>query len=246
MTVPSILGTLTDAATEHPWSLLAGLVSIYLIRRAVDLLHDRTGLRILGILVALIESFFLVVVIMGGIRVWQQAQLWISDRQFMAWLATVKNAILDALSVISIHLPALVTQLASFLADEVWPLFWEALAQPIIWLAVAALVFGSQVLSLAELWRKGQPLLAKVPGSTTFASHAERRRARGVRPPPPGVGRAAVELKEAFLGDIDDKYLPTFHSADTATADFPDPLGLGDPVPTTEHPVPATDQAGVR
>jgi hypothetical protein len=41
----------------------------------------------------------------------------------MAWLAAVKNAILDALSVISIRLPALVTQLASFLADEVWPLF---------------------------------------------------------------------------------------------------------------------------
>jgi hypothetical protein len=209
---PSILGTLTDAATEHPWWLLAGLVTIYLIRRVVDLLHDRTGLRILGILVALIESFFLLVVIMGGVRVWQAAQIWIGDRQFMAWLAAVKNAILDALSVISIRLPALVTQLASFLADEVWPLFWEALAQPIIWLAVAALVFGSQVLSLAEIWRKGQPLLAKVPGSTTFASHAERRRARGVRPPPPGVGRAAVELREAFLGDIDDKYLPTFHS----------------------------------
>jgi hypothetical protein len=68
------------------------------------------------------------------------------------------------------------------------------------------------VLSLAELWRKGQPYLEKVPGSTAFASHAERRRARGVTPPPPGVGRAAVELKEAFLGDIDDKYLPTFHS----------------------------------
>ena len=108
---PSILGTLTNAATEHPWSLLAGLVTIYLIRRGVDLLHDRTGLRILGILVALIESFFLLVVIMGGVRVWQQAQIWISDRQFMAWLAAVKNAILDALSVISIRLPELVTQL---------------------------------------------------------------------------------------------------------------------------------------
>ena len=68
------------------------------------------------------------------------------------------------------------------------------------------------MLSLAELWRKGEPYLAKVPGSTAFASHAERRRARGKRPPPPGVGRAAVELREAFLGDIDDKYLPTFHS----------------------------------
>lgn len=209
---PSVLGTLSAAANDHPWWLLTGLVAVYLLRRGVDLLHDRTGLRVLGILVALIESFFLLVVIMGGIRVWQLAQLWIGQREFMAWLAVVKNAILDALSVISIHLPALVTRAVAFLAEQVWPLFWEALAQPIIWLAVAALVFGSQVLSLAELWRKGQPLLARVPGSTRFASHAERRRARGFQPPPPGVGRAAVELREAFLGDIDDKYLPTFHS----------------------------------
>ena len=56
---PSVLGTLNTAATQHPWWLLAGLVVIYLLRRALDLLHDRTGYRSLGILVALIESFFL-------------------------------------------------------------------------------------------------------------------------------------------------------------------------------------------
>ena len=209
---PSVLGTLNTAATQHGWWLLLGLAVIYLLRRGLDLLHERTGFRSLGILVALIESFFLLVVIMGGIRIWQQAKLWLTGREFMAWLDTVRDAILDALAVLSIRLPAVVTQVVGFLTDEVWPLFWEALAQPVIWLAVAALVYGSHVLSLAELWRKGQPYLEKVPGSTAFASHAERRRARGVTPPPPGVGRAAVELKEAFLGDIDDKYLPTFHS----------------------------------
>ena len=209
---PSVLGTLNTAATQHPWWLFAGLVVIYLLRRGLDLLRERTGYRSLGILVALVESFFLLLVIMGGIRIWQQAKLWLTGREFMAWLDTVRDAILDALSVLSIRLPAIVTQVVGFVTDEVWPLFWEALAQPIIWLAVAALVYGSQVLSLAELWRKGQPYLEKVPGSTAFASHAERRRARAVAPPPPGVGRAAVELKEAFLGDIDDKYLPTFHS----------------------------------
>ena len=209
---PSLLGTLNQAAVQHTWWLLAGLVALYLARRLLDLLHERTGLRALGIVVALVESFFLLVVVLGGVRVWQLARIWIEDREFMAWLATVRNAVLDALSVLSIHLPEVITRLTGFLTDEVWPLFWEALAQPVIWLAVAALVFGSQVLSLAELWRKGEPYLAKVPGSTVFASHAERRRARGKQPPPPGVGRAAVELKEAFLGDIDDKYLPTFHS----------------------------------
>jgi hypothetical protein len=209
---PSVLGTLNTAATQHGWWLLLGLVVIYLLRRGLDLLHERTGYRSLGILVALVESFFLLVVIMGGIRVWQQAKLWLTGREFMAWLDTVRDAILEALAVLSIRLPAIVTQVVGFVTEEVWPLFWEALAQPVIWLAVAALVYGSHVLSLAELWRKGQPYLEKVPGSTAFASHAERRRARGVAPPPPGVGRAAVELREAFLGDIDDKYLPTFHS----------------------------------
>lgn len=209
---PSVLGTLNAAAVQHPWWLLAGLVGIYLLRRGLDLLHERTGLRPLGIAVALVESFFLLVVIMGGVRVWQQARLWLADRELMAWLATLQRAVLDALSVIAVQLPAVIVRLATFWSEQVWPLFWEALAQPVIWLAVAALVFGSRVLSLAELWRKGEPYVARVPGSTVFAQHAERRRARGVPAPPPGVGRTAVELREAFFGDLDDKYLPTFHA----------------------------------
>lgn len=209
---PSVLGTLNQAAVEHPWWLLAGLVTIYLIRRFLDVLHERTGIRALGLAVALVETFFMLVVIMGGVRIWQHGRLWLEDRAFMGWLDSLGHSILHVLSAISIQLPELVTRLAGFLAGEVWPLVLEALVQPVIWLAVAALVFGTQVLSLAELWRKGEPYLAKVPGSTVFASHAERRRAKGKLPPPPGVGKAASELKEAFLGDIDDKYLPTFHS----------------------------------
>ena len=54
-------------------------------------MHDRTGWRLLGILVALVESFFLLVVIMGGIRVCQQAQIWLKGRKFMAWLAAVQG-----------------------------------------------------------------------------------------------------------------------------------------------------------
>lgn len=209
---PSILGTLNQAAVDHPWWLLAGLVAIYLVRRGLDMLHERTGIRAFGLAVALVEAFFMLVVIMGGVRIWQHGRLWLEDRAFMGWLDSLWQAVLNALSVISVHLPEIVTKLAGFVTAEVVPLLLEALVQPVVWLAVAALVFGTQVLSLAELWRKGEPYLSKVPGSTVFASHAERRRAKGKLPPPAGVGRAASELKEAFLGDIDDKYLPTFHS----------------------------------
>ena len=111
------------------------------------------------------------------------------------------------------QLPAALARLAGFLTDEIWPVLWPVVSQPIIWLAVAALVFGSQVLSLAELWRRGQP--DRRPGAGGVGVRPAHRQARAApdRPPPPGVRRVGAEVKEAFLGDLDDKYLPTFHSS---------------------------------
>ena len=86
------------------------------------------------------------------------------------------------------------------------------LTQPLLWLAVAALVYGSRVLSLAELWRRGQPYTARVPGASVFARYAEKRALRQVGPPPRGVRLVAAQTQQAFFGDLDDKYLPTFHS----------------------------------
>jgi hypothetical protein len=86
------------------------------------------------------------------------------------------------------------------------------ITQPLLWLAVAALVFGSRVLSLAELWRKGQPYAARVPGASAFAAYAEKRALRRPGPPPKGVRLAAAQTRQAFFGDLDDKYLPTFHA----------------------------------
>jgi hypothetical protein len=208
----TVLGVLYDAAVNQTWWFLAGLVALYLTRRLVDELHDRTGLRLLGLLVAFLESFFILVVILGGIRLWQQARLWLADRVVTAWWDAAVGAVLDGMAVISDRLPAVVVWAAGFVADEIWPLFWEAVSQPIIWLAVAALVFGSQVLSLAELWRKGQPVAARVPGVTVFARYRDKVALARPGPPPPGLRRVAGEFRQAFLADIDDKYLPTVHS----------------------------------
>ena len=89
----------------------------------------------------------------------------------------------------------------------------EALTQPLLWLAVAALVYGSRVLSLAELWRKGQPYAARVPGASIVRPlRREAGRAPGRPAAPRGKTGRCGRLQEAFLGDLDDKYLPTFHS----------------------------------
>ena len=208
----TVLGVLNDAATNHlPW-LLALIIGCYLLRRLLDYLHDRTGLAVLGLAVVLVESFFLLLVIMGGVRVFQVFGIWLRDRRFLQWFAVVKDELSEFLARFAIDLPAILAALGRFLIERLWPVFWEVLSQPILWLAVAALIYGSQVLSLAELWRKGQPYARRVPGATAFARYRDRRALRRVGPPPRGLLRAATEVQNAFFGDINDKYLPTLHS----------------------------------
>jgi hypothetical protein len=98
-----------------------------------------------------------------------------------------------------------------YVRDNLWPILRDEVTQPIIWLAVAALVYGSRVVSVAELWRKGRPLVRREERVATRTAH--RAAATGTTGPSHGRGvRVGLELREAFLGDIDDKYLPTIHS----------------------------------
>jgi hypothetical protein len=208
----TVLGALYDMATKHLGWLVAILVGIYVLRRVLDFIAERTGLRIVGLVVVLIEAFFLLLVITGGIRVLQTFLVWLGDRAVMQWLAAIKNALADFFAMFKIDLPEILTRIWAFISDTVWPVLVDVIAQPMLWLAVAALVFGSRVLSLAELWRKGQPYAERIPGATAFARYREKQAFRHTGPPPKGVRLAAARIQEAFFGDIDDKYLPTLHA----------------------------------
>ena len=208
----SVLAALNDLARDRLPLLVGLIVGLYVARRLVDLVHDRTGWRLAGLAVVLIESFFILLLVMGGVRVFQIFWIWLQNRTFMQWLAAVKNEVAEFLAIFAIDLPAILERLGTFFTDQVWPIFVDVLTAPLLWLAVAALVYGSRVLSLAELWRKGQPYAARVPGASAFARYAEKRALRQVGPPPKGLHLAAAQTRQTFLGDLDDKYLPTFHS----------------------------------
>jgi hypothetical protein len=208
----TVLGALHDLASQHLAWLVALLAGIYVLRRLLDFVAERTGLRILDLLVVLIESFFMLLVIVGGIRVLQTFQAWLQDRAVMQWLAEIKAAVAGFLAIFAIDLPEILTRVTTFLSEQVWPVLVDVLAQPMLWLAVAALVFGSRVLSLAELWRNGQPYAARIPGATAFARYREKKEFRRLGPPPRGIRLAAARFQEVFFGDIDDKYLPTLHA----------------------------------
>lgn len=213
---PTVLGVLLDLATNRLPLLVALLVGLYVGRRLLDLVHDlvhdRTGWRLAGLGVVLVESFFILVLVLGGVRVFQIFALWLEERAFLAWLRGIGNRIAEFFARFAIDLPAVLERVGTFFADQVWPILLEVVTQPLLWLAVAALVFGSRVLSLAELWRRGQPYAARVPGAGAFAAYADRRALRRSGPPPRGVRLAAAQTRQAFFGDLDDKYLPTFHS----------------------------------
>ncbi|GAA2093980.1 hypothetical protein GCM10009841_04100 [Microlunatus panaciterrae] len=207
----TVLGVLYDAATKHPVRLAAIVVGVYALRRLVDLLHERTDWRPLGVVVALIESFFMLLVILGAQRLFQSFMIWVTDRAIVGWFASFRDRLADLLSVLKIDLPAVLVAVGDFLSEQVWPAFADVLSQPISWLAVAALIFGSNVISIAELWRKGQPIASRAPGARRVARVGARLPLRAGQPPI-GMARVGSEIRAAFLGDIDDKYLPTFHS----------------------------------
>lgn len=200
------------AYTPDSWTAIgiyiAVLVGAYLLRRVADVLHEHTGLRVLGLVTALIEGFFMLVAVVAGTYLVQRLSIEYQSTRLARWVSTVQSGFDATAGHLASWLPGFCSQAWQWLLGTAWPWFSEAMFQPVVWLAVAALIYGSHVLSLAEMWRKGEPLGARLDSQRQI-NLARRRRARDDS----GVGRRMViELQEAFFGDVDDKYLPTVQS----------------------------------
>ncbi len=199
------------SSLENGVELVVIVVVAYLVRRGLDLLHERTGIGALGLGAAFIEGFFMLLVILSGSKLLATGWSWLGDRAVAGWLQVPWDGLRAVGDLIRIDLPQIVADAWTFVVETAWPAVVTAVGAPVLWLAVAALVYGTGVLSLAELWRKGRPLTAAVPltrRQQRRAHLAEARLATGS-----GRGRRlGLELSEAFLGDVDDKYLPTLQS----------------------------------
>ncbi|WP_392507713.1 hypothetical protein ACF3NT_12700 [Naumannella halotolerans] len=134
-------------------TVLGVLVGIYIVRRGLDLVHERTGRPVLGLITAFLEATFLLVIIFGGQRLISRARFWWEDREFHTWIELGIQGLARSLEPLRIDLPEILQTLGSWLSI-LWGLFLGGTVEPLLWLAVAALVFGTHVLSLAELWRK--------------------------------------------------------------------------------------------
>ena len=174
---------------------VAVIVGAYLLRRSLELLGERSGRTLLGLVGAFFEAFFLLTLILVGGRVLELVRNWLAGRQVTAWVEGFLRGIAQLFG----H-PDFFARLWRFWSETAWPTLGVAVFEPLLWLAVAALVFGTGGLSVAELWRH-----------RSDAPAVERRRLRRLRESGT-VRRGWLEFQEAFLGDIDDRYVPTFQA----------------------------------
>lgn len=180
------------------WVIIGAIVGLYLARRLVDRWFERTGFRPLGLVAALIEGFFLLIVILSGRQVLISVSDWVDGRNFRLWLDYPGWGLRQLASGLGIDLLGVLTQLGELWWNTIWPAISAMVVEPMLWLALASLVYGSQVLSTADLWRKGRPVTVQTRRSQLRVGDGQRR--------------LALEFQEAFFGDLDDKYLPAFQS----------------------------------
>jgi len=180
---------------------IALVAVLYIARRLLERWQEHTGRLLPALLAALVEASGLFVVLLSAFRLVEGVQLWLGERRVAQWW----QASLEwATGWLHFNLPDLVVRVWTFLGGTIWPVLWNVLSQPLAWLTLAALVFGSRVLTLGDVLHTGPAAGGRAAG------RAERLRLALARAE--GPRRVLLRLQRTFVGDVDDKYLPTWKS----------------------------------
>ena len=191
----AVVGDLNPVENWWGIAVVVGVVvMLFAVRRGLEAVQERTGRTWPGLVGVFVEASALFLVLLSGFRVVETVQLRWYDTNLASWVAAPG----DWLAAWWARLPGAVVAAGDFLGATLWPLVWEVITQPLAWLTLAALAYGSKVVSLADLWRGGGRAGEGAPDA---------------RPGSSGRFRTAVlELQQVVLGDLDAKYLPTWHS----------------------------------
>lgn len=173
----------------------------WLAGRLIEPWAERTRyplpVRFLGIAV---EAIVGLTILLGVFRIFEWLQLWASDRVFSAWWDTAWGAVN---SVIHLDLPAFVQQSWQVFVDVVWPVLSVGVLRPLVWLAMAGLVFGARVLSLSELWRLESPATLR-PGALA--------RLRSDDQTTSGIRTIVIRAQSFLFDGLDERVLPAWQS----------------------------------
>lgn len=77
-----VLAQLNPQGTVGAWVLVGVIVGLYVVRRLIDRWFERTGFRPLGLLAALVEGFFMLIVLMSGRQLLVRLGNWVDKGPF--------------------------------------------------------------------------------------------------------------------------------------------------------------------
>lgn len=209
---PQSATTILDPRTAQQRLVIGAiLVGCYLLRRGLEATADRTGRAFFGLLGALVEGFFAVVLVFGGSRMLGDLANWLRSRVFYGWLDDLGEAFMAWLASFHIVIPEILRLSWQFFSTQLWPLFSEALLQPLLWLAVAGMVFGTYTLSVAELWEQADRAGGHFDALRRRSARLHDLQQRGVHASA-GSRRLTLEFFEVFVSDLEDRIVPFIQS----------------------------------
>ncbi|MDR1807304.1 MAG: DUF4352 domain-containing protein [Propionibacteriaceae bacterium] len=171
--------------------LAAGLVAVlYCLSDLLDWLGDRVQRPWPGLVGAFVSALYALIVLLAGSRLLgEKAKLFFAGRHMADWWYGARDFVRGLWP---FHLPGWLAGAWDYLSGAVWPVFWDLLMQPLMWLALAALVTGRKFGKVEDL--------------------LERR----LHPPGDAVAKAAKkvrgEITGRFTGTLNSKVLPMWHS----------------------------------
>lgn len=134
----NFLNSLNPLESTTATVVVAGaVVGLFVLRRVLEVLAERTGWVWLGLTAAVVEAAFGLVLLLSAFRLVEQFWLWLDDREVAAWWDGLVDAVSGWITV-----PPALADAWQFVAESAWPVAWDLLSQPIAWLALTAVVAG--------------------------------------------------------------------------------------------------------
>ena len=185
-------------------SVLAVLAVAFGVRKLVDGARKKRPGLALGLASAGLEVFYLLAMFVVGARLMTWVRDWTTGRQMGAWLNTASGWLADLFALFHISLPDVWTTAWSWWWDTGWPVVLSSVLQPLLWLALTAVVMGTHMVSFKELLRSGK--LGQRVGGRRAATLVAGVESEGLRQD------LFLQTQGLVWGSLEGKYMPAFNA----------------------------------
>ncbi|MDR0489015.1 MAG: hypothetical protein LBG99_06425 [Propionibacteriaceae bacterium] len=154
----SFLGLVDPTASSLTLILCAGaFIVMWVLARVLKYISEKRESLTISLTSALFSSSAVFLVLFSVFRLFGKITTWVKTRTFVGW----SDALLERIgSIFQFDFPVYLRVAWNWFMENLWPIFWYALSQPILWLVVVALIGGMQFHSVESVWMR---LIAKIP-----------------------------------------------------------------------------------